>query len=89
MTKTIYIVVGASGSYDDFSTWMVKAFTSKKAAERHRSSCFKGYEEALARYNKNSDAYLLKDPVNRADPKMEFRPRDTRYLIERLLLIED
>lgn len=37
--KTVYIVEGSSGMYDEFSTWLLRAFTSKEKAERYAAAC--------------------------------------------------
>ena len=37
--RTVYIVEGSSGMYDEFSTWLVRAFASEKKAKTFAAAC--------------------------------------------------
>lgn len=52
-SKSIYIVQGSSGEYEDTEYWTVAAFTNKKKAEKFAETCSnkanKAFEEVEAK----------------------------------------
>jgi len=68
--KTIYIVVGGSGQYEDYFEWDVKAFISKAKAEE----LLKILEEELKRVVEHNKMVCEKHPL----PKNDGSFRDRR-----------
>lgn len=41
----IWVVFGSTGEYSDHSEWMVAAYTTKEAAEKHAEKCRQWYDD--------------------------------------------
>jgi hypothetical protein len=84
MAKTIYLVTGSCGEYDDKQEWNVKAFVSKdKAEERVQKAGERATEILVSRKN------FWDEIENEWDPKMQIvggEPPD--YEIEEIELEE-
>lgn len=48
--EEVYIVIGSSGQYDEFSTWTVRAFRTLNAATAHANAAIKASGDAYKEY---------------------------------------
>lgn len=88
----IYIVIGNTGSYEDYHTWISKCFTNKQLAESFKSECQNYASELKIMYNTDPDKFwanefeLLK---NSPDEFMRMDYTGTDYDIQEHELVTD
>ena len=71
--KTIYLVWGCAGEYDDFREWTVAAYEQESEAVKHMQACIQWNDE---NWRKSGSLYL----TNPYDP--ESHPaRDNEYWV--------
>lgn len=93
---TIFIVIGSTGEYDDYTEWLVRAFPLENQAELHKNKC----QQRADQINKNrkgkpldyvrekaitNEGEMPSSWINAFDTKMEMDD-GTYYHIEELEL---
>ncbi|UYZ60117.1 hypothetical protein [Hymenobacter latericus] len=89
MKNTLYIVKQSSGSYDDYISWPVAAFTTKQAAEAWVAAANAAFAKDVERrvglykeYEKEYDALVEKHKENKWESKewrQEYEALDKKY----------
>lgn len=87
--RTIYLVVGEVGSYDDHMTENVRAYASRVAADAEADRLNTLTEEAQAAYKQGN--YTLAREKHQEAGKWGWINRDERpdYSVETINLVED
>jgi len=73
--QKIYVVIGDTGEYDDFSTWIVKAYFSKALADSHALQA----QTAADKLQRNNY-----EPVNPYDPFMKLDYNGAHYRVQEI-----
>ena len=76
--RTIHLVVGKSGLYEDMRTWAVRGFATKAAAERFVNSCDQDFRRDKAKLEAKLDAYREIEESKRDHSKYPQEPEGTR-----------
>lgn len=85
--KTIYVIEGQTGEYDDFQSWLVAAHTTLEAAEKHRTKCHEFVEKEINPMAADNWR-VLKDVKNPYDSAMHVDYTGVTYTIDTLKLYE-
>jgi hypothetical protein len=96
--RTIYVISGRSGDYEDTREWIIAAFDSETAAEEYKRICERKCKEAYEEFEQRRDAYdnkLLKrtsrvyraeypEPIKFPEDPDGYIESDTEYSIEQV-----
>lgn len=74
--ERLYLVGGASGTYEDYRTWSVCAYVNPDEAERHRERAQAWADAEDVRFQRRLDDWDGEKPVNRGRS-----PYDRQYAI--------
>lgn len=84
MSATIYFVSAYSGYHDNYATWIVAAYTTKKAADEHRSKAQRRSDEIQGFRN----CEHRRKAVSRWDRNSEDMQQGAHYVVQPLLVLE-
>jgi len=88
--QKIYLVMGETGEWDDYSRWPVKAFIDIKKAEDHVANASKRAQEIHSLIMKAVDEdRKIPELENEYDLKMAMEYNGTSYFIVEILLQTD
>ena len=83
MSRTIYLVWGQTGEYEEAAEWIVCAYTNAAKARGHADQATAEVGVILNQY----DSYLRVPPgANRFDPHMQLDYTGTRYTVSEIEL---
>lgn len=90
MSKTIYVVQGATGEYSDHDYWLFCAFEDKEQAE----AMVERLEKTLLEYNLSSQCDFIDnrdekiDEVKKLDPKFRCQYTGSSYFCSEIELVD-
>ena len=91
----IYMVQGSAGEYEDYRTWLVKAFVSEKSAQDYSQKCAAEFrrieteakEKGTFFYDWEYEKYNISPNIY--DPKMDMGYSGAQYDVVECELIEE
>jgi len=93
---TIYAIIGATGAYEDYRTWISKCFTDKQLATIHMNACiaFATTLDPNDYHTIEINSYLSPDPhfnmdYTRTSYSLEEHELVTDKFMETLLTLKD
>ena len=85
MAKTIYVVYGERGEYDDHSKWNVRAYSKKEDADKHAADASEWSRQRVAQVDANKPEWSWNNKaVNPFDPTDPYPDNETEYGVEEL-----
>lgn len=93
--KTIYVVTGSSGEYEDYRTWNVFGFTTQSEAEEYAKRCQDAYQTKKELYDKRMEKWFASDgdmkhpefPKFPLDPFIQHDSGGVSYSWEKLIVL--
>lgn len=64
--KTVYIIMGEYGEYEDLKTWLVSAFLDKEVAQQYMEKATLHVKQIQCELRKTKDYFLVLDKFDRS-----------------------